>query len=62
MLITVLENQDVWQRMSRAAIKRYQARFSPELLGPKWVSAITADLPPAVPEPVAQTSIAMQTT
>lgn len=62
MLITVLENQDVWQRMSRAAMKRYQTRFSPELLGPKWVSAITADLPPGVPEPVAQSSIAIQTT
>lgn len=40
-LIGILENQQAFHRMSQAAAKRYQTRFAPDVLGPKWVSAIT---------------------
>lgn len=43
-LIATLENQDTLERMSRAARLRYETHFSPDWLGPKWLSAITTDV------------------
>lgn len=40
-LIAVLEDQRTWQAMSHAALQRYQARFSPNVLGPRWVGELT---------------------
>lgn len=42
-LIEVLESQVKWQAMSNAATVRYQTRFKPDVLGPRWIEAITAD-------------------
>jgi len=42
-LIALLENESAWKIMSRAARQRYLACFSPEVLGPKWIDAITAE-------------------
>lgn len=44
-LIEALEDRQVWQRMSQAAAKRYKMRFAPDVLGPRWVSAITGAEP-----------------
>lgn len=44
-LIELLENEAAWQAMSRAARQRYLTHFSPEVLGPKWLDAITAERP-----------------
>lgn len=43
-LIAVLENESTWSRMSRAAKLHYETHFAPDLLGPKWISAITTDV------------------
>jgi glycosyltransferase involved in cell wall biosynthesis len=43
-LIEVLENAPTRERMSAAARQRYRSCFAPEVLGPKWVEAIAADL------------------
>lgn len=42
-LIDLLENGETWQAMSHAARQRYLTHFSPEVLGPKWLAAITAE-------------------
>jgi glycosyltransferase involved in cell wall biosynthesis len=42
-LIEVLESPATWQAMSHAAHLRYQTRFKPAVLGPRWIGAITAD-------------------
>ncbi len=47
-LIEVLEDPQMWQHMSQAAKERYQTRFAPDVLGPKWVSTITGELQSAV--------------
>jgi glycosyltransferase involved in cell wall biosynthesis len=43
-LIALLENGATWQVMSRAARQCYLTHFSPEVLGPKWLDAITAEV------------------
>lgn len=40
-LIDVLENPEAWNSMSRAARQRYLTRFSPEVLGQRWMNALT---------------------
>lgn len=40
-LIAVLEDQRTWQTMSHAARQRYLARFSPNVLGRRWVGMLT---------------------
>lgn len=42
-LIDLLENNLAWQAMSRAARQRYVTRFSPAVLGPTWLDAITVE-------------------
>lgn len=42
-LIDLLENNTAWQNMSRAARQRYVTRFSPAVLGPTWLDAITIE-------------------
>ncbi|MBU1425989.1 MAG: glycosyltransferase family 4 protein [Gammaproteobacteria bacterium] len=42
-LIGILEDQQAFYLMSQAAAKRYQTRFAPDVLGPRWVSAITGE-------------------
>jgi glycosyltransferase involved in cell wall biosynthesis len=42
-LIDLLENETTWEAMSRSARQRYLTHFSPDVLGPKWIDAITAD-------------------
>lgn len=42
-LIDLLENDTARQAMSRAARQRYESRFSPAVLGPKWLDAITVE-------------------
>lgn len=49
-LIATLEDQCAWQHLSEAAKQRYRTRFAPDVLGPKWISALTANLPS---EPIA---------
>ena len=44
LLISVLEDESTWQRMSDAAGQRYRACFTPEVLGPRWLKAITSGL------------------
>lgn len=40
-LIGLLENEAVWQTMSRASRQRYLTRFSPNVLGRRWVGMLT---------------------
>lgn len=47
-LIALLENPAAWQAMSSAARLRYQTRFKPEVLGPRWIEAITFETPGVV--------------
>lgn len=42
-LTEVLENAPIWERMSAASRQRYRSSFAPDVLGPKWVTAIAAD-------------------
>lgn len=39
-LITLLETPGLWQQVSDAARQRYEERFAPELLVPRWLEAI----------------------
>lgn len=39
-LIAILENEAVWQTMSRAARQRYLTRFSPDVLGRRWINEL----------------------
>ena len=61
-LVETLEDQRAWRHLSQAAKQRYQTRFAPDVLGPKWISAITANLPSASPEPVVPATMEMKTT
>lgn len=42
-LIVLLENTGALEAVSRAARQCYRARFSPEVLGPKWIDAIITE-------------------
>lgn len=46
-LIELLETPAAWWAMSAAARRRYQTRFKPTVLGPRWIEAITRDAPDA---------------
>ncbi len=39
-LISVLENTEKWQRMSKRAHETFTSRFHPDVLGPRWINAL----------------------
>ncbi|MDP3584445.1 MAG: glycosyltransferase family 4 protein [Thiobacillus sp.] len=61
-LIEILEDPRMWERMSKAARQSYQVRFSPDVLGPQWVSAITTDLSSVESERATSATMEMKTT
>lgn len=58
-LIAVLENESTLRHMSEAARLRYETHFAPDLLGPKWLSAITSDVSMAPSESASQAAKGM---
>jgi glycosyltransferase involved in cell wall biosynthesis len=51
LLIGVLSDSEEYARLARAAVARYRSAFDPDVLVPRWLTAILPPLPPPAADP-----------